>query len=100
MILFITKYWRVIAVAFLCAALLGFTLHYQALKNENVRLKNELSTANETIGKLDEKVEKELQISNQLQRRLRRIRNAPADQDGVTAPILRDGIIGMKNDSQ
>lgn len=88
---------KLIAGVLIIAAVAFFVWDYTNTKAENERLNNELTAANTTIEKLDAKVAEEQRISDEKDAIIRRIRNAPKDQDGPIAPILRNTIIELQD---
>ena len=87
---------RLILLGVAAAAIAFFVWDYTNTKAENKRLNNELTAANETIGKLDQKVEAEMEITRSKDEIIRRIRNAPDSDDGPIAPVLKQTIESLK----
>ena len=90
---------RLILLGIAAAALAFFVWDYTNTKAENERLETQIETANNTIAQQDLKLAEELEISKRKDDIIRRIRNAPADQDGPLAPILRHTIIELQSPS-
>lgn len=84
--------YKLILIGIVAAAVGFFVWDYTNTKHENKRLNNELSAANSTIEMLDQKAEAEAAITNNTERMLDDIRNAPQANDAPVAPVLDDTI--------
>lgn len=74
-------------IALLGALFFGFD--YLTLKNKYAHVSDQLSAANATIEKLDKKKQAEKQIQEHKETILKEIRDAPPQDDGPIAPVLR-----------